>query len=398
MEWCHAAGPGASWIQSAHHAPPRPRPRHEHDHHPARLPERHRARGRWGIRPRPPSSRARRGAGAGRAVSSGAHRVAGSHAGSFEALHPCGTEFTGRRRHAGGHGRGMRPGGRRRGISGLASLLPRQARPDARILLLDNHDDFGGHAKRNEFTHDGLHLHRLRRHAVDRQPGAAQHRREGARHRTRHRCRRLREGPRRGTLQVARAAVRHLLRQGDLRPRPAGRRRCPRAGLPRGGAVHGRREARPGATARRGEGPDAGPLVSREEGAPGAHELHDVRHRPPEARRRRAVALPDPHARVVRRRRGRRPGTGRLRPRPAGVPGHGPRRCPGARPESRLDPPRVGRGLLLPLPRRQRLDCPPPRAAPDPRCLARQDRGRCRRRGPTRPADRRAPVRLRAVR
>ncbi|MEJ0048993.1 MAG: hypothetical protein WDN04_24960 [Rhodospirillales bacterium] len=27
----------------------------------------------------------------------------------------------------------------------------RQAKPDARILILDNHDDFGGHAKRNEF-------------------------------------------------------------------------------------------------------------------------------------------------------------------------------------------------------------------------------------------------------
>ena len=30
--------------------------------------------------------------------------------------------------------------------------------PDATILLLDNHDDFGGHAKRNEFTVDGRFL------------------------------------------------------------------------------------------------------------------------------------------------------------------------------------------------------------------------------------------------
>ena len=38
------------------------------------------------------------------------------------------------------------------GISGLAAAwFYRQRRPDARILLLDNHDDFGGHAKRNEF-------------------------------------------------------------------------------------------------------------------------------------------------------------------------------------------------------------------------------------------------------
>ena len=42
------------------------------------------------------------------------------------------------------------------GISGLAAAhYFRKARPDARILVLDNHDDFGGHAKRNEFTHNG---------------------------------------------------------------------------------------------------------------------------------------------------------------------------------------------------------------------------------------------------
>lgn len=42
------------------------------------------------------------------------------------------------------------------GISGLAAAhYFRKARPDARVLVLDNHDDFGGHAKRNEFTHNG---------------------------------------------------------------------------------------------------------------------------------------------------------------------------------------------------------------------------------------------------
>jgi spermidine dehydrogenase len=42
------------------------------------------------------------------------------------------------------------------GISGLtAAHVVRKARPDARVLLLDNHDDFGGHAKRNEFAHNG---------------------------------------------------------------------------------------------------------------------------------------------------------------------------------------------------------------------------------------------------
>lgn len=42
------------------------------------------------------------------------------------------------------------------GISGLAAAHAfRKERPNARILLLDNHDDFGGHAKRNEFQFDG---------------------------------------------------------------------------------------------------------------------------------------------------------------------------------------------------------------------------------------------------
>jgi spermidine dehydrogenase len=45
------------------------------------------------------------------------------------------------------------------GISGLsAAWFYRRARPDARILILDNHDDFGGHAKRNEFTLGGRRI------------------------------------------------------------------------------------------------------------------------------------------------------------------------------------------------------------------------------------------------
>lgn len=45
------------------------------------------------------------------------------------------------------------------GISGLTSAyLYRKAKPDAKILILDNHDDFGGHAKRNEFTVNGKTL------------------------------------------------------------------------------------------------------------------------------------------------------------------------------------------------------------------------------------------------
>jgi spermidine dehydrogenase len=45
------------------------------------------------------------------------------------------------------------------GIGGLASAYYLQrARPHARILILDNHDDFGGHARRNEFNVDGRWL------------------------------------------------------------------------------------------------------------------------------------------------------------------------------------------------------------------------------------------------
>ncbi|MEP6643149.1 MAG: NAD(P)-binding protein [Acidobacteriaceae bacterium] len=42
------------------------------------------------------------------------------------------------------------------GISGLsaAHFFRKAAGPGARVLILDNHDDFGGHAKRNEFTVD----------------------------------------------------------------------------------------------------------------------------------------------------------------------------------------------------------------------------------------------------
>jgi len=46
------------------------------------------------------------------------------------------------------------------GISGLTAAFFYRQRvgPDAKILILDNHDDFGGHAKRNEFDVDGKQL------------------------------------------------------------------------------------------------------------------------------------------------------------------------------------------------------------------------------------------------
>ncbi len=42
------------------------------------------------------------------------------------------------------------------GLSGLAAAyFWHKALPNQRVLVLDNHDDFGGHAKRNEFVHNG---------------------------------------------------------------------------------------------------------------------------------------------------------------------------------------------------------------------------------------------------
>ena len=46
------------------------------------------------------------------------------------------------------------------GISGLSAayFYKNNVNKDAKILILDNHDDFGGHAKRNEFTYKGEKL------------------------------------------------------------------------------------------------------------------------------------------------------------------------------------------------------------------------------------------------
>lgn len=77
----------------------------------------------------------------------------GSHDGSWETMH---ARVAGQRWTAGAPEERYElviAGG---GISGLsAAYFYRRERPGARILILDNHDDFGGHAKRNEFTVEG---------------------------------------------------------------------------------------------------------------------------------------------------------------------------------------------------------------------------------------------------
>ena len=78
----------------------------------------------------------------------------GSHAGSFEAAHAfrdgapiAAVSDTGEHYDVVVVGAG---------ISGLAAAhFYRERSPNARILIIDNHDDFGGHAKRNEFDLGG---------------------------------------------------------------------------------------------------------------------------------------------------------------------------------------------------------------------------------------------------
>lgn len=81
----------------------------------------------------------------------------GHHAGSFEVAHELAREgktFTFDDRPIEESYDLVIVGG---GISGLAAayFYRKTRKQDARILILDNHDDFGGHAKRNEFTVDG---------------------------------------------------------------------------------------------------------------------------------------------------------------------------------------------------------------------------------------------------
>ena len=74
----------------------------------------------------------------------------GSHEGSYEVAHRMrdGTRWDGPQ-DTGEYYDLVVVGG---GLSGLsAAWYYRESVPDARILILDNHDDFGGHAKRNEF-------------------------------------------------------------------------------------------------------------------------------------------------------------------------------------------------------------------------------------------------------
>jgi spermidine dehydrogenase len=84
----------------------------------------------------------------------------GSHQGSFEVAHAlawAGAKFDEPKHQTDTDYDLIVVGG---GLSGLSAAYFYRQRygNDAKILVIDNHDDFGGHAKRNEFTVDGKKL------------------------------------------------------------------------------------------------------------------------------------------------------------------------------------------------------------------------------------------------
>lgn len=84
----------------------------------------------------------------------------GAHAGSFETAHALAWEGKTFKRPRKAKDRPYDLVIVGAGISGLSAAYMAQQKlgNKARILILDNHDDFGGHAKRNEFTVEGRRL------------------------------------------------------------------------------------------------------------------------------------------------------------------------------------------------------------------------------------------------
>src|SRR5271165_1284274 len=134
----------------------------------------------------------------------------GSHPGSFDAAHSLrdGTfwDTAGTQQDTGETYDLVIVGG---GISGLsaAHFYRKAASANARILILDNHDDFGGHAKRNEFH---------------RKPRALQHGSSRPDRRIGHRRGIVPQVSRCQAVPLSRLASEDFFRQGNLRRRSSG--------------------------------------------------------------------------------------------------------------------------------------------------------------------------------
>ena len=192
----------------------------------------------------------------------------------------CATAISGRRLADTGEAIRSDRGRRRHQRPGRRAFLSRAHRRQARILILDNHDDFGGHAKRNEFNLDGqLNLMNggtleIEAHGPTvRSPRAA----DDARHRRRPNSSRRLENLE--FYEHLGLQQRRVLRPRNLRRRQAGGR----ASTPSPWQATAGRRAAVGRGARRpsygSRGQDrlyARPVIRREEAAPVAHELSRI--------------------------------------------------------------------------------------------------------------------------
>ena len=105
------------------------------------------------------------------------------------------------------------------GMSGLAAayFFRKKTVPDAKILILDNHDDFGGHARRVEFNVNGRLLIAKGGTSYIERPATFTARGPRAAEGDRRQLLRADREARRRLLSEARAQAGDLLRQGNLR-------------------------------------------------------------------------------------------------------------------------------------------------------------------------------------